>query len=144
LGYNYLVKKIVEKIVAGGVLIHSGKVLIVQRAADEKYFAGYWEVPSGKKELHETVKVAAKREFREETGIDVEVVKPIDVFNYDWEDEKEIREATQIVFLVKPTGEVNVKLSSEHQNFAWISESEIDKYNFSEETKEIIRKALKS
>ena len=136
-------KKTVEKIVAGGVLIHSGKVLIVQRADNEKYFAGYWEVPSGKKEPHEVVKDAAKREFREETGIDVEVIKPIDVFNYKWEDEKEIREATQIVFLVKPVNNTEVKLSSEHQNFAWIAESEIDNYNITKETKEIIRKALR-
>lgn len=138
-------KSIIHKIVAGGALVHKGKILIVQRADGEDYFPGYWEIPSGKKELLETVKDAAKREYKEETGIDIEIIKPIDVFNYEWEDEKGIRDATQINFLVKAaTKDVAVKLSDEHQNFAWIKENEIDKYKLSKETKEIIRKAFTS
>jgi hypothetical protein len=50
LGYNYLVKKVVEKIAVGGIVIHEGKVLIIQRAADDDYMPGLWEIPSGKRE----------------------------------------------------------------------------------------------
>lgn len=68
---------------------------------------------------------------------------PIDVFEFKVEKEDEIRDATQISFLCKPVGKPNVKLSSEHQNFAWVSEKELDDYNLSKETKGVISKAFK-
>ncbi|MDA3793537.1 MAG: NUDIX domain-containing protein [Elusimicrobia bacterium] len=52
---------------AGGIVCHSGKVLLINshpREADESF----WTFPKGKIELEETVKEAALREVREETG----------------------------------------------------------------------------
>ena len=135
-------KKIVQKVVVGGALLNDNKILIVQRASDEDIFPGMWELPSGKKEPMEDVNKALVREFKEETGLDVEVGDPIGVINYSWEKEDEIRDATQINFVVTLVGGPDVKLSSEHQNFAWITKDEINNYEISKETKEIIRKAL--
>ncbi len=135
-------KKIVQKVVVGGALLNDNKILIVQRASDEDIFPGMWELPSGKKEPMEDVNKALVREFKEETGLDVEVGDPIGVINYSWEKEDEIRDATQINFVVTLVGGPDVKLSSEHQNFAWITKDEINNYEISDETKGIIRKAL--
>lgn len=135
-------KKVIQKVVVGGILIKNKKALVVQRASDEEYFPNYWEMPSGKKELLENVESALKREFKEETGIDIEVLKPISVFNYEWEDENSVRDATQIVFLVNSSQDIKVTLSSEHQNYAWIKMDEINKYQMSKETKKIILEAL--
>lgn len=135
-------KKVVQKICAAGAIVHDGKILIVQRASDDEAFPGLWELPSGKQEPLETTIDAAKREVKEETGLNVEVVRPVGSFKFKMEKEDEIRDVTQISFLVKPIGSVEVKLSSEHQNFAWITKDEIDNYNLSEETKRMIRKAL--
>lgn len=136
-------KKIVEKIAVAGVLVKDDKALIIQRAADDDYMPELWEIPSGKREPEESTALGVKREVEEEIGIKVEVGEPIGSFKYKVEKPDETRNVTQICFLVKPIGEDNVKLSSEHQDFAWITEGEIDKYNITEETKEIIRKALK-
>jgi 8-oxo-dGTP diphosphatase len=135
-------KNVVQKVIAGCALIHDGKVLILQRAADEENLPNIWELPSGKKEPLEPVEDAAKREFEEETGLDINVGEPLGVFNFGWEKEDEIRDATEIVFSASLENAPNVKISSEHQNFAWITEEEIDNYNISEETKEIIRKSF--
>ena len=137
-------KKIVQKLIVAGVVLHEGKVLIIQRAEGDEAFPGLWEIPSGKRELLEKTIEGVKREVKEETGMEVEVGDPIGVFDFKVEKEDEIRDATQISFLAKPAGGVEVKLSSEHQNFAWITESEIDKYKISDETKEILKKAFKS
>ena len=137
-------KKIVQKLIVAGVVLHEGKVLIIQRAEGDEAFPGLWEIPSGKRELLEKTIEGVKREVKEETGMEVEVGDPIGVFDFKVEKEDEIRDATQISFLAKPVGGVEVKLSSEHQNFAWITESEIDKYKISDETKEILKKAFKS
>ena len=137
-------KKIVEKIAIAGIIIQKGKVLIIQRGKDEDYLPGLWEIPSGKREPSEKTLDGCKREVEEETGIKVEVGDPIGIFEYRVEKPEETRDVTQINFLVKPVGEVKVRLSDEHQKFTWIKEDEIDKYNITKETKEIIRKAFKS
>jgi len=136
-------KKIVERIAIGGIITQDGKVLILQRGDNDDFLPGLWEIPSGKREPSEKTVDGCKREVEEETGLSVEVGNPIGIFKYRVEKPKEIRNVTQINFLVKPVGEVKVKLSSEHQNFAWIREDEIDKYNITKETKEIIKKAFK-
>lgn len=136
-------KKIVEKIAVAGIIIQDGKVLILQRGDNDVYLPGLWEIPSGKREPSEKTIDGCKREVKEETGLKVKVGNQIGIFEYRVEKPEEIREVTQINFLVKPIGEVKVKLSSEHQKFAWITEAEIDNYNITKETKEIIRKAFK-
>lgn len=136
-------KKIMEKIAVGGVIMQNGKVLMVQRGDEDEYLSGLWEVPGGKREPSEKTIDGCKREVEEETGLKVEVGDPIGIFKYRVEKPEEIGEVTQINFLVKPIGKVEVKLSPEHKDFAWIKEDEIDNYNITKETKEIIRKAFR-
>jgi len=135
-------KQIVQKVIAGVVVVDDGKILIVQRSADEDIFPNLWEFPSGKKEPMEKVEEAAMREAKEETGLDVKIGKPVYVFNFGWEKEDEIRDATEIVFLATVEGIPEVKISSEHQNFAWVDKAEIENYNASKETKEAVKEAL--
>ncbi len=136
-------KPVIQKIIIAGVVIQDEKILIIQRGTDEDIFPNLWEIPSGKREHFEKSQDALAREFKEETGIKVRPIMPVDVFEFRVEKEDEIRDATQISFLCKPIGKPNIKLSHEHQNFAWIKENELDKYNLSKETKEAISKAFK-
>jgi 8-oxo-dGTP diphosphatase len=124
------------------VLINNGKALIIKRT-DSDTFGGMWEIPSGKREIFEKTKDAVKREFKEETGIDIEVLNPINVFEFKTEKDTEVRDATQISFLVKAVNGVNVVLSPEHQDYAWVKISEIEKYNLSPETSETLKMAFK-
>jgi len=135
-------KQIIQKIVLGGVVIKDGKILILQRHENEEIYPGMWELPSGKRELLEPWDDSLMREIKEETGIDVEIIMPFSVFDYQIEKEKEIHDSTQINFLVKPIKGAEVKLSNEHQNHAWISKEEIDKYNLTKATKIVIKKAF--
>jgi len=135
-------KNVVQKIIAAGVVIYDNKVLIVQRAADEEILPNLWEFPSGKREPLEESVTTVKREVKEETGIEVEVVSIISVFEFKVEKPDEIRDLTQINFLVKPVATPEVKLSSEHQNFAWVGEDELGNYNLSEEVKAVMKKAF--
>jgi len=134
-------KPVIQKIVVAGVLINDNKVLIIQRAENDS-FPGLWEIPSGGREPLEKTTEGVKREVKEETGLDVEVDSPVGVFDFTNEREDAIRDATQISFLVKPVGKLEVKLSNEHQAFAWVTKEELDNYNLSPETKQIILKAF--
>ena len=138
-------KNIIQKVVLGGVIVNDNKILIVQRNANEDIYPGLWELPSGKKEDLETAEASLIREVKEEVGMDVVPVAPFDVFNYQIEKPDVIKDSTQINFLVKPVndGDINVTLSEEHQDYKWVTENEIDSYEISDSTKNVLRKAFK-
>lgn len=131
-----------QKVVVGGVVVYKNKVLIVQRSTDEETYPNLWELPSGKKEPLETATDAVTREVKEETSLDTEIISIINTFNFKVEKENEIRDVTQINYLLKINGNSKVKISDEHQNYAWITNNELDNYNLSKETKGTISKAF--
>jgi len=135
-------KPVIQKIIVAGIVVNNGQVLIIQRSTNEDVYPGIWEVPSGRRELFETSEEAIIREVNEEVGMDVKPIVPVDVFEFRVEKENEIRDATQISFLCKTIGKPSVKLSSEHQNFAWVKEKELNEYNLTEEVREAIIKAF--
>jgi 8-oxo-dGTP diphosphatase len=136
-------KKIVQKVVLGGVVFDNNlKVLILQRHDHEPVYPGLWELPSGKRESLEGSETALLREIKEETGINVEIVALVSVFDYQIEKPDEIRDSTQINFLVKMVPNQKVKISDEHQKSAWVGEADLENYNLTDATKKVIKKAF--
>lgn len=136
-------KRIIQRVVLAGVVMRDDRALILQRHSNESIYPGMWELPSGKKENLESSETALLREVKEETGLDVEIVSLVSIFDYQIEKPDEIRDSTQINFLVKPLNTEKVVLSSEHQAFTWIGLEEISVYDITDATKGVLRKALK-
>jgi 8-oxo-dGTP diphosphatase len=65
-------------IVAAGVVIERGRVLLSQRKTGT-HLAGAWEFPGGKVEPGEDPRAALVRELEEELGIQCEVGEPVEV-----------------------------------------------------------------
>jgi len=136
-------KRIVQKVVVAAVIIKDNKILVVQRNKNEAIFPNMWELPSGRKEFLESTTSSLVRETKEETGLDVEIIVPLFVFDYQVEKDGEVRDSTQINFLVKLLDQnQEVKLSLEHQDFAWVRVEEIDDYNFTAATKKVISRGF--
>jgi 8-oxo-dGTP diphosphatase len=68
----------------GAVIIHEGRVLIVQRAYEPR--KGDWTVPGGVLEVGETLRAGVEREVLEETGYVVKAGDVVDVFENIWPD----------------------------------------------------------
>nr|WP_294514837.1 A/G-specific adenine glycosylase [uncultured Bilophila sp.] len=66
-----------------GVLLHEGKVFI-QRRRDKDVWGGLWEFPGGCVEPGETPERAVVREWQEETGFRVAVVRPLDTIRHNY------------------------------------------------------------
>lgn len=65
-------------LVAVGLHVEGGRLLVQRRAADKMGLKDCWEFPGGKVEDGETLREALKREWREELNVDVEVGDIID------------------------------------------------------------------
>lgn len=63
----------------GAVIVVDGKVVLIKRGHEP--LAGRWSLPGGAVELGETVQEAVAREMLEETGLEVRVGPPIEVFD---------------------------------------------------------------
>jgi len=65
------------KVAAGVLVLRDGKVLLVRRIM--KPFIGHWSIPAGFVNAFEDPREAAKRECREETGLEVSLDSLFDV-----------------------------------------------------------------
>ena len=91
------------------------KYLILRRSG-EKSKTGEWEFASGKIEEEEEDVKAVKREFREETVLEIEEIEEGESFR-----EGDFRFK---VFRIE-TFETEVELSSEHSDYSWVKGKDI-------------------
>jgi 8-oxo-dGTP diphosphatase len=63
----------------GGVVIHRNRVLLIKRGTEP--LKDRWSIPGGMLELGEALAEGVRRELREETGLDVEPLEVIAVFD---------------------------------------------------------------
>jgi len=80
------------------VIVKENKILLIKRAFG--IFKGYWVLPGGKIKPEETAESACIREAKEETGLDVEVVKFLGF--YDSPERDPEKHAISLAFLCKP------------------------------------------
>ena len=107
------VKKFV--VCVDGVYVKDGKLLLLKRGVEP--FKGYWHVVGGHVEEDETLKEAVKREFKEETGLDVVVGSIVGGRLEETFDRIKIIIAFQVV-----SAEGEVQLNSENEALGWFSQ----------------------
>jgi 8-oxo-dGTP diphosphatase len=61
------------------VILYMGKLVFIKRKNDP--FKGHFALPGGFVEVGETVETAAVREAKEETGLDVDIIKLLGVYS---------------------------------------------------------------
>ena len=85
------------------------------------YPSGHWDFAKGRIEDNESVKDAAIRETREETGItDLEFIMDFEEkIEYHFQFEGKLIHK-QVVFFLAKTKITDVKVSHEHTNFIWL------------------------
>ncbi len=104
------------------------KQILLQERVDN----GKWSLPGGQMEPGESVKQAIKREVKEETGIDVNVVKLIGVYS-DPEhviaySDGEIRQQFSMCFLCKAQSNT-ISVSSESKRVTYVPIRNLDSLN---------------
>lgn len=101
-------------LVAGIAIFREGRVLAMRRA-EWKRGAGLWEVAAGRLEDGETLEEAARREAREETGLEVSIdARPLGAYPVAGLD-------CYIVLFRGDAGDGDVVRSDEHDDHRWVT-----------------------
>jgi 8-oxo-dGTP diphosphatase len=95
-----------------------GHVLFLKRTMSKEEAPGQWETGSGRVEQGEPPVQAVLREAKEETGLDVEVLRPLNTYHFY---RGPLREETIGITFHCRASEGEVALSSEHDETKWVA-----------------------
>ena len=124
----------------GGVVVRDGRVLLIRRGKEPLY--GRWVIPGGTVELGETLEEALVREMEEETGLLVEPLEVLTVFDrIQREGERVVYHYVIVDFLCRwRSGEA--KAASDALEVAWARPGELSHYELPPKALEVVKDAL--
>jgi ADP-ribose pyrophosphatase YjhB (NUDIX family) len=127
----------------GGFIHKDGKVLMIRRKFEPN--KGRWSLPGGLLEVGEDPEEAAKREVREELGLEVVTEGLLQVANEVIKDEQgRVKYHFILVdYLMRPLGD-KITLNEESDEYAWFEPSAIEQLNTTNNTRMIVRKYVES
>lgn len=125
----------------GGIVVQEDQVLLVQRAREPQ--KGLWSIPGGLVKVGETLAQAVRREVEEETGLRVEPVRLVEVFERIVRDGEGRVEYHYVVidYLCKVTGG-RLRPASDVDGVVWARRGELGVYPLTEGTAAVIEKAF--
>jgi len=124
----------------GGILIESGKILLIKRATEPN--KGLWTIPGGKIKFGEKIEDALKREMLEETGLEVEVLNLEDIYELIMSNGEVRYHYIILDYRVRRiSGEP--KSSTDALELKWFSKEELKHIETTETMKKLLDKLIK-
>jgi mutator protein MutT len=124
----------------GGVVVRDGKALLIRRGKEPLY--GRWTVPGGTVELGESLEEAVVRELEEETGLRVEPVALLTVFDRIQREGARVVHHFVIVDYLCRWRSGEARAASDALEVAWAAASELPAYDLPPKALEVVRDAL--
>ena len=125
----------------GAIVVDEGRVLLAQRGHEP--MKGQWSLPGGAVECGETLREAAVREVREETGLDVALgplVEVVERVHRDAEGRVEYHFVVADYLAVVTGGELAP--ASDAAAVRFVDERDLADFRLNEQTLAVIHKAL--
>ena len=112
---------------ARGICEFNDKILLLKIRSKSAHDAGKWEIPGGKVKKCEFFDEALKREYLEETGLDIDIVSLYNVVRNDYTACKTSEEVKSIQLIMKVTCDSDeVNISREHDEYGWFTIDEVN------------------
>ena len=102
-----------------GICEFNDKILLLKIRSHSSHDAEKWEIPGGKVKKSEFFDDALKREYAEETGLEIDIKELHAVVRKDYTTCKTKEEIKSIQLVMK--------ISREHDDYGWFSLEEIDR-----------------
>ena len=125
----------------GAIIIEAGRVVLVKRAHPP--IQGQWSIPGGVLEIGETVRQAALREAREETGLIVEPGELLGVYDRILRDPEHRVQYHYVLidFLCRSVGG-ELQAASDAAEVRWFRREDLPSLNLAEDTLEVIERGF--
>jgi ADP-ribose pyrophosphatase YjhB (NUDIX family) len=107
------------RIIVGAIAEKDGKIILVQENKPQAY--GLWNTPAGRLDKGELPADGAKREFKEETGFDIEIDKLLGIYVKSFDDITVLK----IVFRARITGGEMKSQKDEIMDVKWFKPSDV-------------------
>jgi mutator protein MutT len=125
----------------GGVIVRGRRALIIKRAHDPR--RGEWSIPGGTVELGECLVDAVRRELREETGLEVQVGRVLEMFDRIHRDaDGRVRYHFVIVDYLCEAPDGEAVAGSDADAIAWVRADELDAYGVNAHAAAVIKRGL--
>jgi len=128
-------------VAVGAIVVEKGRVLMARRGTQPSY--GIWSIPGGAVHLGEELKTAARREIREELGIEVELTDVIEILERVTRDSEGRIQYHYVVidYLARRVGGEPTP-SPEALEVRWISPEEFPQYEMTRGTADVILRIM--
>ena len=124
----------------GGVVIHRGHVLLIRRGGEP--LKGEWSLPGGLVELGEDLAEAARRELKEETGLDVEPLEILTVFDRIFREGRRVRYHFVIVDFACRLKGGRLAPASDVLDARWVRREDLPDYRLTEKATSVAVQAF--
>lgn len=125
----------------GAVIVDNGRALLVRRGTEP--LKGEWSIPGGVVELGETLREAAAREAKEETGLEVEagtVLEVVDRIMRDPESKVQYHYVLVDFLCRRLAGEAQA--GADASELRWITAHELESFPIADSAANVVRKGL--
>jgi 8-oxo-dGTP pyrophosphatase MutT (NUDIX family) len=135
--------KRVQRVAGKAVIEAQGGILVLHPSSID--LNRKWHIPGGiRDDIEEPIRATAIREVREETGmhLDVDSGQLLKVGEWPAVDKGEAVKILAVFFLFKLANRPTIKLSHEHDSFAWLDSGNLHSHDTNPEVREIVLELL--
>ena len=124
----------------GGVVIRDGHALLIRRGHEP--LKGEWSIPGGTVKLGETLEQGVRRELKEETGLDVEPVGVLEVFDRIMRDGHRIQYHFVVVDYACRWKGANLRAASDVLDARWVRRKDLPQFRLTEKATAVVLQAF--